>query len=483
MPSPDERRTVVSITPLNVRADSRTFKQAASMARLGFRSVVVEGLPSGFDGGELPFELVTIPNAAPLPSASKGSGGGPAGETPTAGEAQVSTAAEPLPLPVRLQVAARGGLSFGWMLMSASAREKAKQPLRRFLATPPLRFLRRALGAVYFRTENLYWTAYFYRGWRRDYDRRFREMPLRVMPPASAYYLHAFYQYPAVRALSRANGVPYVYDAHDFYSSMEAQEPGQAWWMRLTHWYERRLERECVRNAAAVVTVSDGLADLMEQRFGRRPVVVLNTPDPRLHEQTADSIRQRARVPRDAFVIAVVNNLKQAMAVEELLQALLLLPRDVMVVFLGARYDDVRRRASELGLQDRTVFLDPVRPTEVVPFIRDADALINLYYSASVNYVNCLPNNFFSAIAAGLPLLYPELDEMRRVAAKYEIGVPIDPRDPASIARGISALRDDPARRERIRSALAGAAAHFTWEREEAVLRDVLRDVLATAAA
>jgi glycosyl transferase family 4/glycosyl transferase family 1 len=51
---------IVSLTPLAVERDSRTFKQAASMARLGYESIVVEAEPSEVDRDHLPFELITV---------------------------------------------------------------------------------------------------------------------------------------------------------------------------------------------------------------------------------------------------------------------------------------------------------------------------------------------------------------------------------------------------------------------------------------
>ena len=55
-----------------------------------------------------------------------------------------------------------------------------------------------------------------------------------------------------------------------------------------------RLEDRLVAEAAAVVTVSDGIAELMERTFGRRPVVIRNCHDERLDRaacaRSADSI-------------------------------------------------------------------------------------------------------------------------------------------------------------------------------------------------
>ena len=53
----DVRLTIVTVTPLAVENDSRVFKQAASVARFGYRSIVVEGGKSEFSGTDLPFQL------------------------------------------------------------------------------------------------------------------------------------------------------------------------------------------------------------------------------------------------------------------------------------------------------------------------------------------------------------------------------------------------------------------------------------------
>jgi glycosyltransferase involved in cell wall biosynthesis len=50
--------SVVSLTPTAVERDSRTFKQAASVRRLGYESILVEDVPSRLDKTALPFRLV-----------------------------------------------------------------------------------------------------------------------------------------------------------------------------------------------------------------------------------------------------------------------------------------------------------------------------------------------------------------------------------------------------------------------------------------
>src|SRR6266540_3867210 len=57
-------KTIVSISPIRVEADSRTFKQAASIRSFGYASVVVEGERSSLERNGLPFELHSVRNGA-----------------------------------------------------------------------------------------------------------------------------------------------------------------------------------------------------------------------------------------------------------------------------------------------------------------------------------------------------------------------------------------------------------------------------------
>ena len=55
---------VVTVTSIAVQRDSRTYKFAASIARLGYESIVVEGEASTMLGPGLPFELRSPPPPA-----------------------------------------------------------------------------------------------------------------------------------------------------------------------------------------------------------------------------------------------------------------------------------------------------------------------------------------------------------------------------------------------------------------------------------
>jgi glycosyltransferase involved in cell wall biosynthesis len=391
--------TIVSVTPLAVERDSRTFKFASSFARLGHESVVVEGMPSRLAPSSLPFELRSVGGVA-------GSGG-----------------AAP--------AARRSG--------------KALDAVRA-AAEPPL-----ALAG------NLRWNL---RTWRR-------------LPDADLYHLHSYNQYPAVARRARALGVPYAYDAHDAYweAGHEIDADHRS---RLTRRGFERLELRCAGGAAALSTVSDGVARLLEPRFGRRPIVVRNFQDPRLDQPCPDNVRAAAGLGPDAFVLVMVGNAKPGDAVNEALTALESLPPDVHLVLAGRGHERFAQQARERGIGDRVHVLDPVPPTQVTAFIRSADASPILYRSWTANFEHALPNRFSHAVAAGLPLLYPPLTEISALCDRYGLGIPIDPTSPESIAAATLELHANRAKLAAISERVAAAAGELSWEAEEGSVRELL---------
>ncbi len=469
---------IVTLTPLAVRADSRTYKQASSIARLGYQSIVVEGVQSGFDAGsQLPFELVSC---APPP---------PATDSVDTASGGTGSIAVPKPIPnvtkdyvlkrylrnnrSRVRKAIERLPGGNWIIATFLRTERlveriAQMPPRshpKFAGRLIISLLKgiiilplKGTSAVQFASHfSIYLYKYFW-------------CPLRTTPKASLYYLHAFYQFPAVYILCLLYRAKFIYDAHDFYSQLEMDENLSRYWR---HWVlplERAIERVCVRKAAAVVTVNEGIAQLMKERFGCSPIILRNAHDGRLDRPVGSTIRDQIGLSDSDFLVVSIGNWKPGMAIEEAFAAFETLPDNFHLAFLGSGYPCYQKTLVKLGLVGRVHILRAVPPQEVVPYIASANASIILYYSKSLNYLNALPNRFFQGIAADLPLLYPPLPEIKRLADHYGIGMLIDPRDPATIAQGIRSLDGGASllpQLQRARDALA-------WENEEVKLASLI---------
>jgi glycosyltransferase involved in cell wall biosynthesis len=173
-----------------------------------------------------------------------------------------------------------------------------------------------------------------------------------------------------------------------------------------------------------------------------------------------------------------VGQVKPGQAAAEAVDAMASLPQRVHLAFVGKNTEMYQEMVKQYGLQSRIHLVPPVKQDEVVQFIRGADAAIILYYPLSPNYVHCLPNGFFQSFSAGLPLLYPELPEIKRLAEHYGLGLPIDPKSPESIQRAVmSMLNDGKSLAKHKKNSLAARLA-LSWEKEEAILHDLVEGII-----
>jgi glycosyltransferase involved in cell wall biosynthesis len=403
--------TVVSVTPLRLDADSRTLKEAVSLARTGLRSIVVERLASTETWDDVPIEVVSMAAPSAPPSSANGAATRPA---------------PPKPRPTYLLVKPFLPLLGPWLGLAMTTRDT-----------------------------------------------------LAKLPPADLYWVHSVPQLPAVAFRARRLGVPFVYDAHDFYSDSKHND-GLRWTDRWGMWVYEKVERFFVRFAAERVTVGIGVKELQERHFGRAFEVLHNAHDLRLDRTAQANVRQALELGDDAFLIVAAGNSKEGTSFEPIFDALAALPEHVHLTFVGRNYEGPSALARARGIDGRVHFLPPVPPAEVKSFIAGADAAAILYWPITSNFLNALPNRLYQAIAAGLPLLYPEsMRAIRALCEEYDVGVAIDPRDADSVLAGIRRLLDEPAELDRLRANARQAARQVNWEQEEAKLNALVRDLIA----
>ncbi|HEU4656840.1 MAG TPA: glycosyltransferase [Capillimicrobium sp.] len=384
---------VVSLTPASLDRDSRTLKQATTVARLGYASTVVEAQRSAHEVEAAPFDVVTLRSV---------------------GE---SLADE-----------------------SGAAPDMGRGAVERIAA-----LLGRVAGPLYFLAS---WVA-------------FNLATARRLPPADLYYLHGYEQALAVW-LRRT---PYVYDAHDLYVALPHDGRALSRQERAIHAVRERIERACIRRAAARVTTSQAMARAYERRFGAPFEVVRNAQDPRLARAASGDVRAAAGVGDDAFLLVMVAQHKPGTVVPAEL------PEGVHLAFVGEGYDEVAAGAGE-----RVHFVGAAAPDEIASFIATADAAALLYVPVTENSPTQLVNGLFHAVAAGLPLLVPaRMDAIRELAEEHGLGVVVEPEDPASLAAGVEALR---AGLDGYRAAVRAAAPALSWEHEERELAAILERVL-----
>jgi glycogen(starch) synthase len=294
-----------------------------------------------------------------------------------------------------------------------------------------------------------------------------------LAPPAEVLHAMAFLGLPVALAMSRGgDGGVVVYDARDIYADAAniARLPGP-----LRRAFER-VERRWARRARRVVTVNEPYADVLATRLGPpRPLVVMNGPMPWLRPATAPRrFHEHLGLAETAQVVLYHGGFSPGRGIEQLIEALPLLAREVVLVLMGYGIlaDELRVRAADPVLAGRLRVLPAVPPNELIGWVASADVAAMPIQPTTLNHRLTTPNKLFEAMAAGVPVVASDLPGMAAIVRDAGCGVLCDPTDPAAIAAAIrSVLAASPDQQAAWRQhGIAAASGRYSWEAQVAGL-------------
>jgi len=280
----------------------------------------------------------------------------------------------------------------------------------------------------------------------------------------------------AVRAARRrrAAGQPcaVLYDARENFAGIPAEEQGN--WRR--HFTLVREEERYIRDAAAVVTVSEPIADVLAERYQlpHRPSVVLNVPVD-LSEQVSASgtVRDLLDLPAGTPLLVYSGAVSAARGIDVLVDALGLLPGVhlalVTVPFPHPRTAALLARAGELGAGDRLHPLPPVGQDALLHYLSGADVAVHPMPGGSPNHDQAMPNKLFEYLHAGLPLVVADAKLMADFVRRNDLGEVFRSGDAADLAAAVTRVLTP----TRARPSRAELAARYSWQAQEPMIADL----------
>jgi glycosyltransferase involved in cell wall biosynthesis len=293
-----------------------------------------------------------------------------------------------------------------------------------------------------------------------------------VAPPADLVHAMAYMGIPLGLDLGKRDAAAVIYDARDIYvdAANVARLPEPA----------RRLfaavERRWAKRASRVATVNEPYADVMEQRFGvPRPLIVMNCSYRRdLPPQPRRLFHERLGLEPETRVVLYQGGFSRDRGIEQLIEALPLLPERTVLVLLGygSLQAELERQAAVPALVDRLFVLPAVAPSELLEWVESADVVAMPIQPSTLNHRLTTPNKLFEAMAAGVPVVASDLPGMAGIVRETGCGVLCDPTSPAAIAAAIGAILDAPAPERAAFKERASAAAHgrYSWEAQVEIL-------------
>lgn len=285
---------------------------------------------------------------------------------------------------------------------------------------------------------------------------------------------------------ARLVGARLVYDSHELATGVPYRERA---WASLVG----AIERLAVPRCDAVITVSQGIAERLAERYrpARTPLVLRNVATPAAAGRAdgadgadglrrtldAGGLRRTLRIGPEAPLVLHQGAPAPDRGCEVLVDAVTRLP-GVRLAFLGDPEPGYGERLAALialrGVGDRVSLLPSVPLAELLSWTAEADVGVTLLQDSCENHRLALPNKLFEYIAAGVPVVAGELPEIGKLVRGYGVGWCVAPDDPAAVADGLTAAlrhRRDPQLQER----LARAASELSWSREQVRLIELYR--------
>lgn len=215
-------------------------------------------------------------------------------------------------------------------------------------------------------------------------------------------------------AFAAAGDAPVLADMHEW----AAEERATVFvWRVLVGPYMEYLCAKYLPRAAAVTSVSGGLAGLYSERYGVETEIVRNAADLRTLKPTPVS-PDHIRLVHSGTADAERNIVELIEATERLGERFTL---DLYLLEVpGGHLDVIRKKAAG---SPRVTVHDPVPPDTLPDVLNQYDLGVFLYPLKTLSHLYHLPNKFFDFVQARLGLVFSPAPEIDAHIGRYSIGL------------------------------------------------------------
>lgn len=182
---------------------------------------------------------------------------------------------------------------------------------------------------------------------------------------------------------------------------------------------------------------------------------------------TKTAARQQLGLDTTRKYVVYTGNMQKNKCIESLVDIASNLP-DLTFLLVGGKPEDIARLTAycEAKKTNNVMLVERLPINEVSPYLYAADALIIPPVSAPMEKFGrtVLPFKLFPYLAAGRPIVAPDLADMRELIQHGENGILVKPDDAIQNAEAIRHLFSDEKMQEKLAANAAETSRSLTWE-------------------
>lgn len=260
---------------------------------------------------------------------------------------------------------------------------------------------------------------------------------------------------PAWKA-ARMKGKKVVYDAHEWFPECPeiVDRP-------FVYHFWSGIEKMFVPRMDAIYTVSQSIADVFEEMYGKPVHLVRNMPMKEQHPSVESS-----------GYILYQGALNEGRGLEAMIAAMTSINKELWLAGAGDIQDSLKQLTSKLHLDDKVKFLGRLEPAALKEITQSAWLGINVLENKGKNYYFSLANKFFDYVQAGVPQISMAFPEYQRMNQTFEVACLISELSAEAIQQAIHRLEDENYYHH-LQSNAIEASKIWNWENESKVLISV----------
>jgi glycosyltransferase involved in cell wall biosynthesis len=243
---------------------------------------------------------------------------------------------------------------------------------------------------VYFPDANVGWLPFALSAGARLLEEWKADLILASSPPPTALLV--------ARRLAKSFGIPWIADLRDLW--VDHHYYNQPSWRKVV---EARMERRVLSSAAALVTVSEPLAEILRAKYRKPTKIVLNGFDPADYPARSDLAFNNGNI-RILYTGVTYPGRQDASMLFAALRQLGPLAEQVRVTFYGSYLNTIREKAAEHGVQHLVEINAPISYKESLKAQSEADILLLLLWTDPAER-GIYTGKLFEYIGAHRPIL------------------------------------------------------------------------------
>jgi glycosyltransferase involved in cell wall biosynthesis len=271
--------------------------------------------------------------------------------------------------------------------------------------------------------------------------------------------------------LGKVFRVPHIYDMH---SSLPQQLQNFNFSRsRLLKAIFTGMENYYLKNSQAVIVICQDLLEKVgRDGYESKAIMIenfLDFPSPEFSEEQINT-KRREFASHGEKIVLYAGNFQPYQGIPLLLEAAAKLNQKVIFVLVGGvgeELEEMKKRALELAISNRVVFVDKVPPSSVPLFISLADVLVSPRLSGTNT-----PLKIYSYLKSGKPLVATNLWTHTQVL-NDKISVLVDPT-PESLAQGLSFALSSEEANKKARAARELSEREYTYSNYLSKIRQCL---------